>query len=313
MMEQKPFSEGTEWRSVFVWIEVEKIHFHADGLHWNRISPQVAGESLESLARMRPYTEMLHQATNLEISSCRERIANVVNENGQNVFSEKDLHFFDLYFRNQPIKIDKIGENLDLVNGRHRLTIAKELGFKEVPVLLGEKFSRKKQLEDVMGNMELSEIEEQIEGRGDEAEVMENEIEQHKNRAKNLGEELSALKSALSEVGSDELREAHEKVERAQEDTKIQLDKLGERRDQMLAENKEIEEKLIQQNEQRRKVRDRVARLKMMFDGASTEFKDSINQATDALNEDLKHFADAQSNLREVRSKLEGMDFNVPA
>lgn len=205
----------------------------------------------------------------------------------------------------------RVGDNFDVINGRHRLGAAQKFGVKEIPLLLSEKITKKQKTEIDMSNFELSEIEKETAERGEEAEEMQTEVEQHQERAEKIADELNEIRAQLSEIGSDEMREAQSKVEEAQAETKKQLEKLQERRDEMLKENEEIEQKLIQENEQRRQVRSKMARMEMMFEGASSEFKDQINRAGDALNKDLEHFSDAQENLQGVRRQLEEMNFEM--
>jgi chromosome segregation ATPase len=162
-----------------------------------------------------------------------------------------------------------------------------------------------------MSRLELSDIEKETQERAEGTDEMQSEVEKHQERAEKLVADLDEVRSVLAEVGSDKLREAESRLEQAREDTKKQLEKLKDRRDRMIEENQKMEQKLVEQNEKRRSASEKMARMKMMFEGASSEFKDEINRASDALTKDLEHFSEAQESLRAVHQKLDEMNFEM--
>jgi chromosome segregation ATPase len=155
----------------------------------------------------------------------------------------------------------------------------------------------------------LEDWEREIVEQGEQAETMEESVEEHKARAEQLDKSLGELRAAMAELNNDALREAAASLEKARAENQQQLDQLREQRDQMLQENATMMQKVLEQNEKRRRVRQRVSMMMAMFTDASADFKGQIESANEALQEDLKHLADAEANLLEVRHKLEMLDF----
>ena len=119
---------------------------------------------------------------------------------------------------------------------------------------------------------------------------------------------MQKIRAASAEIGSDQLRETEQRTEQAKLETERKLDEIKKRRDELLWENKELAGKVIVQNEKRREVHQQVSRIKMMFEGASDEFKSQINRAGEALNEELENMAELEESLLDVRKKLENLN-----
>lgn len=49
---------------------------------------------------------------------------------------------YDLYYGNDPIRVDKDGDHYDIISGRHRVFAAKEVGLETVPARVVEKVPR---------------------------------------------------------------------------------------------------------------------------------------------------------------------------
>ncbi|CAN5744538.1 hypothetical protein BH20ACI4_BH20ACI4_22920 [soil metagenome] len=296
--------ELTEWQSRLEWIHPSEIEIGGDELHWKKISRETALESFLSLDRMRPFLDRTNLFEKTNFSNCREKLSGLKNENGDRLFDEQDLRFFDLYFGDARIKVDRLDNGFDVTNGRHRLFTAKQNGIGELPVLLSEKVSK----ENFMSSLEFGDIEKEALEQHEEAEEMKTEIERHKERAAELEEALQKIRAASAEIGSDKLRETEQRAEEAKLETERKLEEIKKRRDELLWENKELAGKVIVQNEKRREVHQQVSRIKMMFEGASDEFKSQINRAGEALNEELENMAELEENLIDVRRKLENLD-----
>lgn len=300
------FSEKTEyaeWQSRLAWVSPQEFEVNGDELDWGGISPETAKASFQVLEQMRPFLDRKNLFEDKNRYACREKLSELRDENGEPRFGERDLRFFDLYFGNDRIKVDRLENGFDITNGRHRLFMAKRQGVSELPVLLNEKVKK----ESVMSNFELADIEKESLEQNEEAEEMKEDIERHQARAAELEMALQKIRAASAEIGSDQLREVEQRAEDAKVETERQLEEIRHRRDEMLLENKELAGKVIEQNEKRKEVHTQVARIKMMFEGASDEFKSQINRAGDALSEELANLAELEENLLETRNRLENL------
>lgn len=295
--------EINEWQSRFAWLNPAEVKIDGGELHWTKINQETALESFRALEKMRPFLDKANLFDDKNRSSCREKLALLIDANGARKFADRDLRFFDLYFGNDRIKIDRDENGFDAANGRHRLWLARQNGVTELPVLLNEKTTK----ENVMSNFELADIEKETLEQHEEVEEMETDIERHQERAEELRAALEKIRVTGAELGSDRFREVEQRAEQAEEETERRLEEIRRRRDELLAENQELTEKVVEQNEKRREVHGQVAGIKLMFEGASDEFKSQINQAGEALAEELENLAEAHENLLEARNKLEGL------
>ena len=296
--------EATEWQSRLAWIDPSEAKVGGDELHWKKISRETALESFRSLEKMRPFLDRTNLFERKNFENCREKLSHIKNDNGDRLFNEQDLRFFDLYFGDARIKIDRLDNGYDVTNGRHRLFTAQQNGIGQLPVLLNEKVSK----ENIMSSLEFGDIEKEALEQHEEAEEMKTEIERHTERAAELEEALQKIRAASAEIGSDQLRETEQRTEQAKLETERKLEEIKKRRDELLWENKELAGKVIVQNEKRREVHQQVSRIKMMFEGASDEFKSQINRAGEALNEELENMAELEESLLDVRKKLENLN-----
>jgi hypothetical protein len=53
--------------------------------------------------------------------------------------SEGKKRIYDLYYGSDPVRLDKVGDQYDIVSGRHRIFAAKELGLDTIPARVREK------------------------------------------------------------------------------------------------------------------------------------------------------------------------------
>jgi len=54
-------------------------------------------------------------------------------------FTGNDRRVYDLYYGNDPVYVNKDGENYDIISGRHRIYAAKHLGLSTIPAHVKEK------------------------------------------------------------------------------------------------------------------------------------------------------------------------------
>ncbi len=301
LFESKEFNE---WQSRPAWVNPQEFEVNGDELEWNKLTRENAVESFRSLERMRPFLDKGNLFEKKNGYACREKLSEMKDDDGNLKFNDQDLRFFDLYFGNDHIYVTKIESGFDITNGRHRLLMAKENGIKELPVLLNEKVKK----ESIMSNFELADIEKESLEQNEEAEEMKEDIEQHRERAGRLEDALQKIRAASAEIGSDQFREVEQRTEDAKVETERQLEEIRKRRDELLFENKELAGKVIEQNEKRKEVHQQVSKIKMMFEGASDEFKSQINRAGDVLSEELGNLAILQEDLLEARNALENLN-----
>jgi hypothetical protein len=123
--------------SNFAWFDPQDALLEGnDGpaLEWTRISPEVAEQTLFAVTRMREFIDMSTLKSGNRFAM-RETLARAVDAHGQRLFSEADLEVFDLYFGSEAIRIDSDGRGgFMVINGRHRLFRARQLGIGSVPV-----------------------------------------------------------------------------------------------------------------------------------------------------------------------------------
>lgn len=54
-------------------------------------------------------------------------------------YSDGRQRLYDLYYGADPVRLDKVGDQYDIVSGRHRIFAAKELGLATIPAHVREK------------------------------------------------------------------------------------------------------------------------------------------------------------------------------
>jgi hypothetical protein len=101
--------EGEKWRSEMVWLDPAVIDIDGSELHWGKISPDEARESFKAVERMRPYLSGATIQTENDAQIWRDRLAKTADSEGKSVFGEQDLRFFDAYFGDSHIRIEKAG------------------------------------------------------------------------------------------------------------------------------------------------------------------------------------------------------------
>lgn len=136
----------------FAWFHPGDVSLSGDdgpGLEWSRLSREVADDLLGRIVGMRPYIR-LDDLRESALSGERDRLAALTDERGRRRFEGADLTAFDLFFRGDRIRIDVDGQGgYSVVNGRHRLYAAQQLGLKSVPVSISNMARR--QLREQIG------------------------------------------------------------------------------------------------------------------------------------------------------------------
>ena len=66
--------------------------------------------------------------------------------------SEGKKRIYDLYYGSDPVKLDKVGDQYDIVSGRHRIFAAKELGLDTIPAHVNEKVEELKNMDTAWNN-----------------------------------------------------------------------------------------------------------------------------------------------------------------
>jgi hypothetical protein len=54
-------------------------------------------------------------------------------------YAEGQRRLYDLYYGSDPVYVNKIGDNYDIISGRHRIYAAQALGMESIPVRVKEK------------------------------------------------------------------------------------------------------------------------------------------------------------------------------
>ena len=84
-------------------------------------------------------TEQLPQIQEaVKSGKCRDDFWSEDQKNGMDWAHGKE-RVYDLFYGNDPIKLDKEGDHYDIVSGRHRIYAAKALGLETIPARLHEK------------------------------------------------------------------------------------------------------------------------------------------------------------------------------
>ncbi|MGH9931922.1 MAG: hypothetical protein ACREA9_22205 [Pyrinomonadaceae bacterium] len=296
-----------EWRERFVWLDPSAVNVAGEELHWQKLSQENARASFETLERLRPFLNDDEMQTGAR--QARDRIAELKDSQGASIFSDTDLRFFDLYFGSDHIRVDKVGSSYDVTNGRHRLWLARQQGVRALPAQVNElvesNSSSGKEAEK-MGNLELSDVENEAKEQNEQADEMKGEVEQHKERAARLEAALRDIKASSQEIGSDEMKKAEASAEKAKGEIEKSLKEIKHRRDELLLENKELAGKVLKVNDGRRQAQHKVAAL--MAGGASGEFRNQVESINQSLTKDLANLAHAETDLADARKRLESLD-----
>ncbi|MDQ2731136.1 MAG: hypothetical protein M3Y56_05715, partial [Armatimonadota bacterium] len=135
--------------SNFAWFDPADVLLSEDDgpdLEWKGIPRDVAQDTLRRIAAMRSKIN-LADLKGSTMQSARESLEKLSDESGNRLLNEKDLAAYDLCFGSQAIRIDSDGAGgYMVINGRHRLFLAKELGIQSVPVSISN--LARKQLKD---------------------------------------------------------------------------------------------------------------------------------------------------------------------
>ncbi|MCL4266955.1 MAG: hypothetical protein KJ069_27495 [Anaerolineae bacterium] len=138
--EQKPIlpvNEGVHWQDKGI-VDVptadlpwpEDVHGPQDFDH--HISYPEAVQATYELQRMKP---LIEQGYTRDDFAQADRIQGVDYANGRQ-------QVYDLFYGSNAITLDKDGNNYDIVNGRHRIFVAKEQGLDSIPAHVREKIAQ---------------------------------------------------------------------------------------------------------------------------------------------------------------------------
>ena len=140
--------------SNFAWFDPSDAILEGDdgpALEWARIDQDTARRTLETVTRMRPHLDLGRLKAN-NSPAIREEIARATDLSGRRAFSEDDLAVFDLFFGSDAMRIDSDGKGgFMVINGRHRLYQAQQLGLPSVPVSISN-LARKQLSERIASN-----------------------------------------------------------------------------------------------------------------------------------------------------------------
>ena len=153
---------------------------------------------------------------------------------------------------------------------------------------------------------EIQDIEYEAKEEQEQADEMNKEIEQHKDRVEKLDELVRQFKG--QEVQSDELRHAAISAERAKQGTERRLDEIKEKKQKLLEDNEQLTQTVLKANEGRRHAKEKVALMEAVSSDAPGEIRATLQSMHDSLSLDQGHLARAESELVEARKKLEAMD-----
>ena len=137
-------------RSNFAWMRPSDMPLsqtERSGLHWKKISQETAAQSLQRIEELRALVPL--DGLKSGPHEIRDHLEKLTDESGSHVVSEEDLRFFDLFFGSDAIRIDIDGQGgYSITNGRHRISMAQDLGINAVPVSLGN--AARAQLRDLI-------------------------------------------------------------------------------------------------------------------------------------------------------------------
>jgi hypothetical protein len=123
--------------SNYAWFDPSDLTLSDDDgplLEWKGISKDQARNTLEKIVVMRDFIN-LNLMKGCNHLATRESLSLLRNPDGEKRFHEDDLRDFDLYFGSDAIRIDGDGRGgFMVINGRHRLFMAQEMGIRSVPV-----------------------------------------------------------------------------------------------------------------------------------------------------------------------------------
>jgi DNA repair exonuclease SbcCD ATPase subunit len=242
----------------------------------------------------------------------REKLAALTDATGDSVFSESELRFFDLYFGGDRIRVEKIGSEYSVTNGRHRLWLAQQEGVKALPVFLIERTNSPevapKTTKEVstMSDMELRDIEIEAKEQQEQAEGLKYEIEQHKERVEKLERLIQEIRASAQELRSEELTHAEIAAQRAKAETERRLSEAREQKDKLLQENQRLTEKIFEAQEKRKEALEKVQVLMML--SPPDEIGAHIQTVYDSLWLDWNRLVSTYAELAEIRKKIESLD-----
>lgn len=126
--------------SNYAWFDPSDVilsYEDGEGLEWKRITKEFAGDALDRIAKMRSVIN-LAALKGADHAALRSEIATLRDSTGKPRLGAEDLHAFDLFFGGDAIRIDGDGKGgFVVINGRHRLFLAQQLGIPSVPVSIG--------------------------------------------------------------------------------------------------------------------------------------------------------------------------------
>lgn len=92
---------------------------------FQKVSPDEMADGLRKLDLMKPYIESGEGASADYWADVDQRYGVAYPDGYQKVYES--------FYGDEPIRLTKVGDNYDIENGRHRIWIAKELGWQKIP------------------------------------------------------------------------------------------------------------------------------------------------------------------------------------
>lgn len=308
--EGSEFTEIKEWRGKFTWLDPAIVSLDGESLHWRKISPDEVSRSFKALDRLRPYLRDADIKDESDARVWRDKLKGLKDALGQPLFDDEDLRFFDVYFGGNHIRVERVGSEYHVVNGRHRLWLAQRQGIRELPVFLVQPVRRAATSEipkevSTMAGMDLYDIERESEEQKRQAEQMEQEVESHKERVDKLVKIAEELKASTQEIVSDSALLALQEVQQAKAETERRLQEIREQKEQLLEENEQRTREVQQAYDQRK---EKAQKINYLLFEAQGEIRGYLEAAHNALEQDTNRLAIVWAKLREARSKLEALN-----
>lgn len=158
---------------------------------------------------------------------------------------------------------------------------------------------------------EIWEIERETDEQQEHVQDMALEIEDHRERARQLAEVVADLKAAQGAVGSDGLRTALVDAEAAERAAQERLEDLREQRDAMLRENEQMQARVDETNRRKIEALHKIPLLQKAMRSNDPEANPAgrfYERMEVELNEDVRRSDDASADLEDVRAKLQALD-----
>jgi chromosome segregation ATPase len=156
--------------------------------------------------------------------------------------------------------------------------------------------------------MELKEVEREAEETQEHTEEIEEEVDAHKERAEQLEAAVADLRRTMGEMGSEELEQSISAAEDAWMATEDRLGELESERDELVARNAEIGDRLQGALEHRGQAAEKLDLIEGIGYGDG-EIATQLGGMRQGLDRDMERLGTAAGRLEEVRQQLERIAF----